>query len=660
MKEIIIGNILVAVSIFCLPSFLCAQMLHPNRPDAAKKCAICHFQWVYQFFSEQRDGELSAIPKEKIVAKKEMCFSCHDGSITDSRNAVFHGPGHRAGIIPSKNVTVPDTFPLDDEGGLQCATCHTPHAISSSSDSDEKVGIFFRIANTDSKLCMTCHVNKAGGPAHGNHSINISARSRPGEILQSGGHFGETQSNQIICETCHIAHGGVNNKFLVLSTEDTSRSVLCVACHGQRPGSSETIGADYGSHPVNVRAKNVRIPYKWSHGDDVVIGSHGELVCRTCHSPHGAVDKKRLLAERNYRDSLCVQCHKDKKLLAGSRHDLKIIAPNEKNIKGEPAANLGPCSPCHLVHGGGARLMWARKKQIDEKPGEFCFSCHCQGGSAEKVIPPDYSHPMDISSSSMKFLRSKMEIRCSTCHDLHNPLPKFYDPDQEGLEHAKFLRYSNEDASGICIGCHSRYAMIEGTAHDLRITAPDFKNVYGETAHQGGLCSPCHVAHNAAFELNLWSAPMGPALLEGWNRSYTTDNNIMTKLCTGCHAPGQIAEKHIPEFGLHPMEKVVASSGSITYDMSQSEFPIYTDTGVIESNGNIVCSTCHNPHQWDPHVEAKGLGKEVEGDVTNSFLRPDLHSKFCTACHGKEGLIEFKYFHSHTGRQKKEAPFSSK
>jgi hypothetical protein len=206
--------------------------------------------------------------------------------------------------------------------------------------------------------------------------------------------------------------------------------------------------------------------------------------------------------------------------------------------------------------------------------------------------------------------------------------------------------------------------LIEGTDHDLSMVAPEFKNTSGQTPEQGGVCSPCHVVHRATQQRHLWSGPIGPAILKGWEQDYKVDNDMMTMLCTGCHSPGNIAETQIPQFGLHPKgflipeEETVEGRPRITFEMVKDEFPIFTNTGEIAESGNIICSTCHNPHQWDPHVEEKGPGKEVEGNVTNSFLRPNLHSKFCTECHGKDGLIKLKYFHSHIGRQKKEAPFS--
>ncbi len=71
----------VGMCLLMLPAVSSADMMHASKPDSAKKCAICHYQWVYSFYVEHRDGELVQRPDEKEVADEEMCFSCHDGSV---------------------------------------------------------------------------------------------------------------------------------------------------------------------------------------------------------------------------------------------------------------------------------------------------------------------------------------------------------------------------------------------------------------------------------------------------------------------------------------------------------------------------------------------------------------------------------------------------
>lgn len=94
--------------------------------------------------------------------------------------------------------------------------------------------------------------------------------------------------------------------------------------------------------------------------------------------------------------------------------------------------------------------------------------------------------------------------------------------------------------------------------------------------------------------------------------------------------------------------------------MVKKEYPIFTPAGEVAIEGNIVCSTCHNPHQWDPRVQEVGPGENTEGSAFNSFLRPALQTKLCSECHGENGLIMLKYFHSHIGRKIKTTPYPAR
>jgi predicted CXXCH cytochrome family protein len=648
-----------------LPSGIAARSNHPSQADTAKQCSICHYRWVYTFYVEHRDTPLAPLEEEKVVGHRDMCLSCHDGSVLDSRDRICNDPGHSVGNLPSNRVHIPDTFPLDKNGAMQCSTCHTPHAIETSKDT--LVEFFLRAPNKDSSFCELCHTTKVGGPAQGNHPVDIGFNIDPAEIVRAGGKIGNDGKKTIICETCHTPHGGVNNRRLVLSVEDPkTHSVLCEVCHTKLPGLAGDPSLNRFSHPLDLTpGLMAHIPPRWDSGEKVVLGRGGELVCRTCHIPHGAVDTRALLAERNQKDSLCLECHRDQGTVKESAHYQKILKEDEKNIVGQTASHIGPCSPCHLVHQGSGALMWARSSHITpEKPGEVCLSCHTPEGSAAQVMPADFSHPMEVTvpltgkALSLPLFddsgkNREGNIRCSTCHDFHSPSPRYkYSITREG-DHATFLRLSEGGASALCIDCHPRYEVVKGTDHDLRITAPDYVNASGQPLAWGDVCSPCHMAHGKTPQRYLWSAPLGPAVLEGWEETYTTKNDIMVMMCTGCHAPGKVAQSVVPRFGLHPRDKMAEGMPGINFALVKNIFPIYTDGGEIAETGHIVCSTCHNPHQWDPRVAAQGPGRAVQGNVSNSFLRLDLHSQFCTGCHGEDILVKFTYYHGPAGRTNK-------
>jgi predicted CXXCH cytochrome family protein len=338
------------------------------KEDTSKKCAICHYQWVPTFYLEHRSTPI-ARSNEKLLEtfSWEMCISCHDSSVRDSRRKICDDPGHQVGRVPSKRVTIPPEFPLDEQGALKCTTCHTPHAVTEGSDS--MVESFLRAPNEDSSFCRVCHKGKLGGLSRGNHPLDVTAQVATGVITRAGGKFGLSIPNQIICETCHTAHGGVNEKFLVLPVEDIgSMSILCEVCHTKnavRPGKEldKTL-----SHPVDViPGRIVEIPPVWTNGEHVVVGKRGELVCRTCHKPHGA-DREYLLAIPEGRRELCLQCHKREVFVNEPVYDLWEPGSSDQKNSSDGVAEGLVCSSCHRIHENIALFRTLDREQFTSDP----------------------------------------------------------------------------------------------------------------------------------------------------------------------------------------------------------------------------------------------------------------------------------------------------
>jgi len=779
------------------------------QPDSAKECAICHYSWVDTFFIEHRATELVTLPDKLTVATSEMCFSCHDGSTVDSRQHVYNDRKHQVGIIPSEEIKIPEIFPLDEEGKMNCATCHSAHGISTKTGIEKT--IFLRTSHENSEMCKMCHVDKIGGAEKGNHPIDKTSLKISKVIIKYSGYVGK-EPNQVICESCHVAHGGFTDKRLVLPVDQpASYPVLCESCHGETPGLNRDKSRNRFSHSVDIKPENAEIPTQWKNGKTVRLGSRGELVCVSCHSTHNPMSNESLLAERNDKDSLCLQCHSpQEKLIKESKHDLTLMAPDAKNILDQTISQSGPCSCCHLTHEGVGPFMWARRWEGEEvTPVGICKSCHAKGKCAEEVLIPETGHPMglkpeeteaaithqwdpmnpdnkgskevegDITNSFLRAAhqgsvlclgchqeekaiektdhdlahsvpeeRNKLdqspeesgicgcchlphggadtfmwgrtlveeretviaqlclechsegscakdkqigehfhpiEVRvkdtekiafplfssegkqdpkgmvfCSTCHDPHQWDPS--DPDKKGEDGTpadSFLRLTSAGNSPLCTECHQEKTYIEGTDHDLRVTAPKEKNKHDLLPQESGLCEQCHAIHNAPTKSFIWNRDLGPSIIENWKKEFTTLENIMIGLCTTCHLEGECAEEQIPEYGLHPhrlyMAMMQEKSDLMTQDQYEKfidQFPIFTDEGEKSIEGNIVCTTCHDAHLWDPYRPQKGEGEEIEGDATNSFLRKDISFTFCASCHGEEALYRFKYFHFLKGRTK--------
>ena len=118
--------------------------------DESSKCLHCH---------ESKPVMAGGRFVKDVVS---LCRDCH---------SVVHRMSHPVDVRPQGDV--PEDLPLDHEGTITCATCHDPHAASSSAKPYLSRGIverlrgmfsstgystyFLRMPNTEGQLCLSCH-----------------------------------------------------------------------------------------------------------------------------------------------------------------------------------------------------------------------------------------------------------------------------------------------------------------------------------------------------------------------------------------------------------------------------------------------------------------------------------------------------------------------
>ena len=573
-----------------------------------------------------------------------MCISCHDGSVRDSRKKICNDPGHRVGRVATEGISIPPEFPLDENGGLKCTTCHTPHVVNSGSGS--LVQYFLRAPNENSSFCRQCHVGNLGGPEKGNHPLDVTVdRQAAGYIRRSGGKFAAGTDNRIVCETCHQAHGGVNDQRLVLPEENTATmSNLCEVCHPRTGGRPDSAVAGGVSHPIDVRpAAGTPVPKTWANGKPLFLSTAGQVVCRTCHQPHGNAGRRFLLADNNRSDSICRRCHADKAAIVGSAHDLALSAPGLKIADGATVSDSGPCSACHRVHDGTAAYMWGGPSlPVDAAAKDYCLVCHRDGACGEKKQPAGISHPLSVPVPSgagelplfdaAGGRAARGTIACMSCHNLHDPAPLASGP-AEPIRRGRFLRLGEGGPEAHCLQCHTAQSAVLESAHDLRGTASGYRNQLGQAPAEAGTCAACHVAHNAPHEQYLWAAPPASGSPPGWIDFADHAVAGVASLCTGCHQQGGAAESPMQKFGRHPDDFY---RYAVVHHLSfePSGVNLYDADGKRSDSGAITCATCHEPHA---NTSGAGLG---------SFLRTGLSRNFCTTCHGPEALLRFMKFHA--------------
>ena len=635
MKKTISLNILLICFLF-LAFGTQALGQTPSNPNSAKACAICHFRWIDTFFVEGRGSDLADYEAEKVVATREMCFSCHDGSIKDSRAKLDEDSGHKINREPPRQMKVPEIFPLDKKGRMQCSTCHTAHGVQGGPDSEET--IFMRTSNKNSAMCRMCHPEADGGMAAGNHPAGIMERGVSARLVSLGAAAGR-KKNQIVCETCHTAHGSPYESMLI---ESAGNCTLCLDCHGDKNIFTPE-GKRRPFHAINVAVQNAKIPEElFKRG--AKLGSQGVVTCQTCHKVHSnKIGGKNLLVTKKEKASLCLTCHPDKQYIADTKHNLMRSAAGERNLEGQTVAEGGVCSACHLVHKAARTLTGEKDLTTD-----LCLSCHGKGKIAEKVNLSGNTHPLNVNPFEEKHkdvLLTAVDVKkeklalplfnrygvqdksgkmtCSTCHDTHGS-PVGWTEDSAGREVGKRTFFLRKPSPNICRECHRNKFSIANSKHDLQKIAPEEKNILGQTPSESGLCGSCHLVHGSHRGFL-------------WARNNVAEITVAPEnFCMSCHNEKGIARKKVLSGYSHPVGISPAEKGLT------SHLPLFAENGEIRQDGLITCQTCHDPHQWDPKNTLAEDNFAMEGNSQNSFLRLESgpSSRLCENCHADKAYIE--------------------
>ncbi|WP_456386417.1 cytochrome c3 family protein [Desulfolithobacter sp.] len=685
---------------FLLLAILCLNV-SPAYPagnltrNSARECAICHFRWIDQFV-EGRGTVLTPLETEDVAGTELMCLSCHDGSTDDSRKKVWMLDRHKTGIIPSSRVKIPKLFPLSHDGKIVCATCHSAHSVPT--DTSIERTIFLRISNKDSIMCEMCHVNKTD--ASRNHPMHKGKTILPEVLFKAGAVPAARDPKQIICESCHTAHGG-KEKNLVLAASD---STLCVTCHENRMDRENTPRTSRTNHPVGISMKEGRL----SPDSALFTGRNNSVQCLSCHLIHrknkinqppppqtGPSRYDYILVEPESDSRLCLLCHREKN---GARSTVSRSGSNhpiQKSFKQPPGtihyyegpAHTLQCRTCHRPHqaAAGSRTLVLPLSKV-------CTSCH-----TDKAMVAATDHDLRITAPKSQNLFKQTPGQagvCSPCHVPHN-----------GGDRYLWARTTAKPgpASALCLDCH-RAKREAGKKTIGKFTHPvnveftrkvDLPLPRGKNNKRQIQCHTCHDPHQ-------WR-PGDPTIGPGRNEEGNTSSSFLRKasgnspsLCQTCHekellvvntdhdlhltAPkakniagrtviqdGICSPCHVVHNGTGPglwartlpkspsrsdlcrschrtdgvagTKTTGRNSHPVTVQMqNKTSLPLY---GKGKSSKNMECETCHNPHQWRGDRPTAGPGRKVEGNEATSFLRiPNLQNPLlCRECHSREYMV---------------------
>jgi predicted CXXCH cytochrome family protein len=521
----------------------------------------------------------SEVPEPRSFLRHEgshLCVLCHDK--TGISEYAPHEPMEFEPAVRRQLAMHPSVG--------SCRVCHTTHNA-------QGPHLWARTPATDSgspisNLCGTCHQDKLGAQDSA-HDPGTGERAKQLDFTSRGS-----------CVDCHPVHGsGKQDSIWAALGYKEAPVQLCEACHrAEGPGKvMETahIGRTVGNNIENLP-----------------LGSDMRILCTTCHDIHQNEKNSKLLRLSNV--DLCGTCHEDKLGVLDSVHD-----PGVSEWARELGfVSRGSCIDCHPIHGparqGG---IWESIKSEDTSP-HLCETCHRPGAPGEAMETPHMENAFVKNSESLPenlVVGDKGRILCTTCHDIHHQ-----------RQNPKLLRFPGRD-SGLCLGCHSEFSGLLDTQHDLRISAPDERNIRDEVSAESGPCGSCHIVHRTSRAGGVWA------------KGTISKSNFGSELCTCCHRRGQCAEEHVPEYVDHPDVPIV----NRTSPQQPGHMPTFDSDGQRHRTGAVSCLTCHDPHaaSFDPKA-----GNKTSPSHNRKFLRYTEHQGLCADCHGIEALWRFMYYHN--------------
>jgi predicted CXXCH cytochrome family protein len=534
-----------------------------------------------------------------------MCFSCHDGSVLDSRRLLWspESVNHKIGVPLKEEMRAGNRLPLSN-GRITCITCHTSHATSTPEEKDVQSGLFLRINNNNSGLCLNCHTTMTGKLSHPLTELNAEQKATftPSEVKL-------TSIGKVSCSSCHSTHGAKTEKLLVREGVQ-----LCRNCHTRQFIQDKRSDDPSTLHPVMQPVTNPAIRTVFARMN-AKLGPNSEMICSTCHMTHNA-KAAGLLVIDNTQSRYCFECHNNYKYtdIAKSPHNMESLL-RYRNDQNKTISDVGVCGACHGAHKWQQRMpVITTGRTPPDMMTRKCISCHTQTGLAsQKPIRWEmFNHYVgDVDRDRMRieqdpFLKGLPDnakrflgryftaikprsmltpstITCMTCHDVH-------------ITGKMFVREEVQTGK-MCTSCHEYQKEIEETVHGSKKLT---KN-----------CMSCHYMHNSP------------------NRNLVITGE-RDEGCYSCHndratvtPPPTMREKM-------PKEFVLSDNGHPTNKETKTVFaaPMKPNTA-----GKLTCTSCHNPHEM----------QDQNSPLKRSFLRGSMsgvsRDTFCISCHEKNKAI---------------------
>ena len=382
-------------------------------------------------------------------------------------------------------------------------------------------------------------------------------------------------NGDVQCTSCHDPHDNENGSFLIAPNVG---SALCTACH--KPQAWEV-----SPHATSKSKWNGSGENPWPDSKLATVADNG---CESCHTPHAAKSKFRLVRTATLTQA-CLVCHNGNvaqkniaaELTKWSTHSVgakpNVHDPIEK-VDGK--ASHVECVDCHEPHRAGTgastdalpkALEGARGLSIEGVPLEratseleVCSRCHSDDSSTHTARIPRVSqeanrrkqfmpgnpssHPIATRGASSNVPSLKLPyttlstIRCTSCH-ANDSGPGAGGTGPAGPHGSRWpylleeeyevsdLTTESSGAYALCYKCHDRDSILRNQS---------FKGHSKHIVDQKISCSVCHDPHGISASLG---NPVQNAHLMNFDTRFVKANakglleyNGLSKQCSlSCH-----------------------------------------------------------------------------------------------------------------------------
>jgi len=480
----------------------------------------------------------------KATTEAQICVFCHVPHNAKTTGPLWNRDQAAGPYTPYNSTTRKITAPGAPTGAsLLCLSCH---------DGTIALG---KISSRSTHIAMTGGVTTM--PAGATHLGTDLSDDHPVSFLYSST-LANTElrtpiapvkldaSGQLQCTACHSPHDNANGKFLLVNN---IQSALCRNCHNKTYWAAS-------DHATSTKTWTGAGANPWPH-TTYAPQNVANNACESCHRPHTAPGKARLLNIGTTEEASCLVCHSG------------TVATSTKNIQTElsKVSHHGVASYLNVHDAAEANLMGAAHVE--------CPDCHnphsanSTAGSAPGTSPITLAGSLSnvrgisIGGTELSPVTAEYQI-CFRCHgDSTSRTPAARTP-RVIVQTNTRLEFQTGNPS---------YHPIAGVGRSAAAYVPSLVSPWTATDQMN--CTDCH--NNNAGPNAAGTGPNGPhgstnpLLLE---RAYTIADNTTESaaayaLCYKCHNRTNILSNATNSFREH--NKHIVSE-------------------------RTPCNVCHDPH----------------------------------------------------------------